>query len=197
MSVEARLRKGLASNAEAFRPQVERRLAVVVFRRRRRRLLRQGAVVVAACSLLSVGAAVVPKLMGGDSGRGSVEVRQPGESASAGQVLTGGYATTVPAASGIVSDKSLSGRWTLTLRADGTLAVQAPAAYRGVLSGALFTSTSSVFRTSVFGQDLCSGQGVGSYRWIRSGTGLTFTVTDDRCPGRVAIFTSGTWNRVS
>ncbi len=197
MSVEDRLRRGLASNAEAFDPQVERRLAVVVRRRRRRQLLRHGAVVVAACSFLLAGAVVVPRLLSDDLGRVVVEVGRPVESAGAGQVLTGGYATTVPAATGVVNDASLAGRWTLTLRADGTLAVQTPAAYRGVLSGALFTSTSSVFHTSVFDQDLCSGLGVASYRWTRSGSALTFTVADDRCPGRIAIFTSATWHRVS
>lgn len=195
MSVEARLRKGLASNAEAFDPQVERRLALVVVRRRRRRLLRRGLVVVAACSLLTVAAVVVPKLLGGDSGPVRVEVRAPAESA-VGQVLTGRYATTVLAATGVVSNASLAGRWTLTLKADGTLALQTPAAYNGVLSGALFTSTPSVFRSSVFDQDLCSGLGVASYRWTRSGSTLKFTVADDRCPGRLAIFTSATWNRI-
>jgi hypothetical protein len=197
MSVEDRLREGLARNAEEFDPQVERRLASVVSRRRRRQLLRRGAVVVATASLLSVGVVVVPKLLGGDSSPVGVEVGRPTESVDTGQVLTGTYTTTVPAATGGVTNASLAGRWTLTLRADGTLAFQTPAAYTGVLSGALFTSTPSGFRSSVFDQDLCSGLGVASYRWTRSGSILTFTVADDRCAGRVAIFTSATWAKVS
>ena len=66
--------------------------------------------------------------------------------------------------------------------------VSAPTAYTGVLSGALFTATETgTFRTTLFGQDLCSGSAPGRYGWTRAGGTLTFTVIDDPCTGRVLV----------
>jgi hypothetical protein len=197
MSVERRLREGLASNAEDFDPHVERRLARVVSRRRHRQRLRRGAVVVATAALLAVCAVLAPGLFGPNSRTVPVEVGKPTGSADFGQILTGTYSTTIPAAPGVVTSASLAGRWTLTFKPDGTLAIQTPPAYTGVLSAALFTSTPSGFRSGIFDQDLCSGLGIASYRWTRSGPTLKFRVADDRCAGRVAVFTSATWGRIS
>jgi hypothetical protein len=197
MSVERRLREGLVRNAEAFDPQVERRLATLASRHRRRRRLRWAAAVVAAAAALATGALVAPGLLGERSHTEQVEVGLPTVSASPGQLLTGSYRTTVPAATGVVTSASLAGRWALTLRADGTMTIRAPAAYTGVLSGALFSSTSTGFRSNVFDQDLCSGLGVASYRWTRSGSALRFAVSDDTCAGRVAVFTSTARARIS
>jgi hypothetical protein len=196
MSLEHRLREGLASNAEDFNPAVERRLAAVVSRRRRRQWLRRGALAVAVVSVLAIGVVLAPGLFGGSPRTFRVDAG-PTVSADTGQVLTGTYTTMVPPTTGVVTHKALAGRWTLTLRPDGTLAIAPPPAYSGVLSGALFTSTPTSFRSSVFGQDLCSGVGIASYRWTRSGSALRFTVSDDRCTGRVAVFTSATWHRTS
>jgi hypothetical protein len=144
MSVERRLREGLVRNAEAFDPQVERRLATLASRHRRRRRLHWAAAVVAAAAALATGALVAPGLLGERSHTEQVEVGLPTVSASPGQLLTGSYRTTVPAATGVVTSASLAGRWALTLRADGTMTIRAPAAYTGVLSGAILVHLNGV-----------------------------------------------------
>ncbi len=192
MSVEQRLRDGLARNSEAFRPDVERRLVAVLRRQRHRSRLRWTLAGVAAVAFLVAGSAFAPGLLASRD-RGDTRV---GSTAAAGQVLAGTYRTTVPAAGGIVTDRNLSGTWTVTWNNDGRLRVQSPAGYTGVLSGALFQSTPGAVRTDAFQQDLCSGLQIGSYRWTRAGSRLMFTVADDRCEGRIAVLTSAPWTRI-
>lgn len=192
MSVEDRLRGGLARNAEDFRPEVERRLTRAVARQRRRQRFRWAGAVAAAVMVLAV-AAIGASVLGRDGPR-RAELGKP--TGPAGQPLTGTYSATVPA-SATATSKGVAGVWALTLRADGTMAVQAPTAYHGVLSGALFDSAADRFRTSLFTEDLCSGLGNGTYRWTRTGSTVTFTVTDDPCDGRVAVLTAAAWHQKS
>jgi hypothetical protein len=86
--------------------------------------------------------------------------------------------------------------WTLRFQAEGNLLVQAPAGYPGVLSGALFTASQGRLRTSLFEMDLCSGDGIGTYHWVRSGATLILTVVDDTCEGRVTVLASTIWTSV-
>ena len=81
----------------------------------------------------------------------------------------------------------IAGRWVIELDTDGSMQVTAPDTYTGVVSGPLFQATPEWFRTSLFEQDLCSGQPLGTYRWELTGSTLRFTEVDDPCDGRVAV----------
>ncbi len=72
------------------------------------------------------------------------------------------------------------------------LAVTAPPAYPGVVSGVLYAVEGDELRTDLFSQDLCSGQPLGRYAVTRTGTGLTLTAVDDPCPDRVAVLAATT-----
>jgi hypothetical protein len=109
------------------------------------------------------------------------------------QILTGRYTTTLAGTMPSLTDPTLQGRWTIQLDDDGTMIVEAPQSYQGVVSATLFEATPGRLRTNAFEQDLCSGSGVGSYGWTRSGTTVTFTALDDSCAGRVAVFASQPW----
>jgi len=73
------------------------------------------------------------------------------------------------------------------------MGVVAPVGFTGVLSGSLFQVEGGQFRTALIGQDVCSFDSPGTYRWIRSGDTLTFEALNDPCRARVELFTSGSW----
>jgi hypothetical protein len=194
MSVEDRLRDGLARNAGQFRPDVERRLTRVMTRRRRRQRVRWAGALAATMLVLVIVASGASMLRQHGSPR--PELGGSATSGGSGQALTGTYTATVPE-SAATTNPTLAGEWVLTLRADGTMTVRAPAAYRGVLSGALFDSAAGRFRTSLLTEDLCTGLGNGTYRWTRTGSTVTFTVADDRCDARASVLTTTRWQRNS
>jgi hypothetical protein len=88
---------------------------------------------------------------------------------------------------------ALAGTWTVTLRADGTMSLGAPDGYTGVVSGSLYTATSTAFRTSVFQTDVCTGAGVGHYTWRQDGRGVVFSVVADTCSQRRQFFGRSSW----
>jgi len=186
MSVEDRLRHGLERNAISFVPEGERRLTAVRARQRRRRGLQASAVAAVATVTAFLGLGV---LTGGDP---DVRPASPAENRTASStapVLTGEYTRRLRDA----GDRT--GRWVLGFGAEGTLDVTAPPGYRGVVSGALFT-TDQGLRTNLFDQDLCSGRGLGTYTWGRSGTVLELVVVDDTCAARVGLLSGGSWKQV-
>jgi hypothetical protein len=196
MSVEDRLRDGLADNATRFTVDVDSALERVTTRARRpfrRRLA--GAV----AGVVAVAAAVVLLVT---VQRPSDEVRTTQEPTASTvpsgppvQTLTGRFTTQV--AGGTVGlPYDVSGQWVIEFHADGTMLVRAPASYTGVVSAPLFEATGESFRTSLFETDLCSGNPVGSYRWRRSGSSVRFTVVDDSCAGRVTVLTSQPWTEL-
>jgi hypothetical protein len=193
MSVDDRLREGLARNASAYEPDVEARLQALRTRRGSRgpRLFSRvvWVPVAAACAV----AALVVSAIAFHVSRHAPEPSHVPPSAPVTQTLHGTLRATVPDASGVVRTQHLAGAWVMHLAPDGTMRVTAPAAYGGVLSAALFDSTASGFRTSLFSQDLCSGLPLGRYTWRRSARQVRFTVSDDTCAGRVAVFTAAAW----
>lgn len=188
MSVDDRLRTGLAANASSLEPEVERRLSAVRARDRRRRAVRWSAGLAVAAA--STAAALV--LLDGPGGTPEPlrPVQTPSGSASPqSALLTGEYAGR------LTGPGDLAGRWVLRFDAAGTLDVTAPAAYEGVLSGVLFEATDD-FRTNLFQQDTCVNQGLGRYSWQRSGRRLTFAVLDDPCASRVRLLDGVRWREV-
>jgi hypothetical protein len=193
MSVDDRLREGLARNASAYEPDVEARLREL--RTRRRGASRHAfskvvwVPIAAACAV----AALVVTAIAFHASRPAPEATHVPPTTPGTQSLHGRLRATIPDAPGVVRTGRLAGPWVLRLAPDGTMRVTAPGSYGGVLSAALFDSTSTGFRTSLFGQDLCSGLPLGRYTWQRSGHEVRFTVADDRCAGRVAVLTTSAW----
>jgi hypothetical protein len=192
MSVERRLREGFARNANSLDPWTEQRLEQVLGRHKRRVQFRWAASALAAVAAIAAVVMLGPRLV--ENVIGPPEPAAP--STPTVQELSGVFTTTVEEGSAVVRDHDLAGNWSMRLNVDGTMVVDAPAAYGGVLSAALFGATADRFRTSVFEQDLCSGQGVGIYVWSLSGGALTLTPVDDSCEGRVAVLASNTWQQI-
>src|SRR3954454_9738458 len=152
MSVDDRLRDGLARNASAYEPDVERRLRQV-----RGSTVRPRRPAWIGNWWMPVGAAfaVLALVLAGVV----LHVRRPLPAPTTpitSERLTGRLTAILPDRSGVVRTDGLAGTWVLRLRPDGTLRATAPSTYHGVLSAALFESTADGFRTSLFGQDLCS-----------------------------------------
>jgi hypothetical protein len=193
MSVEDRLRNGLARNAASVKPDVEATLERVVSRTRRRSHGRW-VVAIAAAAAAVVGLALVQRP------RDEVRTSEPEPSTGtvpAVQALTGRFEATVDDGAGEELAFDISGRWVIELDPDGSMQVTAPDTYTGVVSAPLFQAPPEWFRTSLFETDLCSGQPLGTYRWLLAGSTLRFTEVDDPCDGRVAVLASQEWSRIS
>jgi hypothetical protein len=93
----------------------------------------------------------------------------------------------------VTAPAGLKGAWTLDLRPDGRIDVTPPHGYSGVLSGVLFSSTATEFRTTLFQEDLCAGAGVGTYEWSRTSDGITFVAVSDSCAVRNTYLSQNTW----
>ena len=199
MSIEDRLRNGLARNAASFEPDTESTLERVVSRTRRRsrrRWLVVGFAGVAAAAAAVVGLVLVQRPR--DEIRTAAEPEQTTEGTGpVVQALTGRFEATVDDDAGGELPFDIAGRWVIELDADGSMQVTAPDTYTGVVSGPLFQATPEWFRTSLFEQDLCSGQPSGTYGWELTGLTLRFTEVDDPCDGRVAVLAAQEWSRIS
>ncbi|KRF38398.1 hypothetical protein [Terrabacter sp. Soil810] len=187
MSVDERLRIGLARNAQVCNPEVELLLEAALARGRRDRRLRwawvTAGVVAAACTAL-----VLALSLGWRSDRGAPLV--PADGATSTAALQGRYAADVPAQQ---SAPGVAGRWVLEFQPQGVLAVTSPPAYPGVVSGVLYAVVGEELRTDLFSQDLCSGQPLGRYLMTRRSARLTLTLAVDPCPQRVAVLTTTSW----
>jgi hypothetical protein len=199
MSVEDRLREGLARNAESFEPDVELSLAGVASRARRRSRRRRIAIGISAAA--AVAAVVVGLLFVTRPHEGVRSTLEPGLTPGGSgpevQALTGRFEATVASGAGGSLPFDVAGRWVLDLAADGSMRVTAPGTYVGVVSAPLFQATREWFRTSLFGTDLCSGLPPGTYRWSVTGSRLRFSELDDPCDGRVGVLASQEWSKIS
>ena len=113
------------------------------------------------------------------------------------QALTGRFAATVDDGAGGELPFDITGQWVIELDSDGSMQVTPPDAYTGVVSCPLFQATPEWFRTSLFEQDLCSGQPLGTYRWELTGSTLRLSEVDDPCDGRVAVLAAQEWTKIS
>ena len=188
MPVDDRLRQGLALNAAHHQSSVETHLAVVLGRGRRRARTQRAVAAAAVVSTLGLVA-----VLGHGLGRPGSDDRLVPAAGPLVPALTGVFVTQLPEDLVSSEGRPLGGRWTVGLEEDGTMTVSAPPSYQGVVSGALFQASPGVLRTSVFEQDLCPGQRIGSYSWTRSARELVLEVRDDTCAGRVLVLTSLPW----
>ena len=97
---------------------------------------------------------------------------------------------------GAAGRAALNGQWRLTFNHDGTVAVVAPPGYGGLVSGVSYRVTGDVVRTDLMVQDLCSGDSLGSYRWVRAGDHLTFSAVRESCAARSRLLAGQEWTAV-
>ena len=83
----------------------------------------------------------------------------------------------------------MAGQWTIVMNPDGTMTVQAPSTFVGVLGGYRFQPQGSGFRTNLFAHDVCRRLPWGRYAWYALGA-PDFKVAHDPCDARLALLTS-------
>lgn len=195
MPREPRLRARIQHEAANMAPDVTGRLEATLRdgrRRSRRRQLRAAvAFATVILAVVLVGPPLIDALRNRDGGVGA------NPSPTATVPLTGTYAITLVATDVAVTSNRMLGDWTIGFGSNGILAVTAPPDFTGTYSGYSFDVAGSQFRTDLFGEDVCSTLLPGLYRWTVIGDRLTFTLVDDSCPGRVALFTSAAWNAIA
>lgn len=186
MSVEDRLRVGLAANAAALRePDIELQLGEAFAAHRRRSARRWAGVAglaAAAC------AALVVTLMGQMAPK-PVPAPPVGPTPA---TLHERYAGLVAP---FAEAPNVSGRWVLAVDADGKVVATPPQTFRGgeaMVAGRM--GREAVFGTDMFreGNHICDSPG-GKYRIADRGDQLVFESVDDRCVSRVQFFTKTTW----
>jgi hypothetical protein len=194
MPLDRRLRDGMQHMAQDLDPDVEGRLEATLREARRAGQRRQLRAVLAFATVILAVVVVGPPLI--EALRGAP---QPGASPSPASAVTlgGTYATTLVSTDVAVTSNRMLGDWTIQFGSSGILTLTTPPGYTGTHSGYTFHVTGSQFSTDLFAEDVCSTLLPGTYRWSLSSGRLTFTVVDDSCPGRVALFTSASWTAIT
>ena len=192
MPVERRLRQGFHRNADALQPDVDRFLSTVVHRTRRRLIVHRMVASTAFAVMLAVAVVLGPWVV--DAIRSSklgLPASSPSETAAPGpQGLAGTFIGRLRPGLDAVRVDRMAGQWTIVMNPDGTMTVQAPSTFVGVVGGYRFQPQGSSFRTNLFAHDVCRHLPWGRYTWTRSGSNLTFKVAHDPCDARLALLTS-------
>jgi hypothetical protein len=185
MSIEDRLRTGLAANADPLPPAIEDHLDTVR-RRYRARIWARAATAAAVVVVLAAAGWWATTALLGDRGVSPAEPTIPG--------------TYVVVVQGSGPTAVLTGTWEVTLGSDGAISYTPPAA-SGLPAGTgeSYVLDDDELRTNALvGFPGCqrTNPATGSYAVVADGDTLTFRVVSDGCPARRALF--GTeWERRS
>jgi hypothetical protein len=184
-SWESRLRQGLREEADARSVETEAALqavlarTAVVRRRRAARVVAVGLVAVAASVVVLVNVRPFP-------GGRTLPPTTVGTSAPVGAWQRDVVPTGDPATAGV------GGRWSMRLRADGIVDLEAPASSGLATDGVSWSAVRDRLRLDAFVNGVCANDSAGTYRWSVGPQGLTLATDSDPCPTRVAVF-AGTW----
>ena len=184
MSIEQRLRSGLAANANEVSAPVEAHLDRVLLRRRRR-VRNRVALVTAA---VVAGAVIVPTSVTRLGDRPQV---------TAAPSLAGSYRVEVD---GRGPTRAMDGTWEVTIDGRGLIELTPPSSYDGPPvddSGDYQVSDDEITTNLLLGWPGCqlAQPAVGTYSVVVADGGLRFDPVRDTCPGRLRIFTSR-WERL-
>jgi hypothetical protein len=195
MPLDRRLRDGMQRLAQDLDPDVEGRLEATLRNARRAGRRRQFRAAFAFATVILAVVLVGPPLIDAlrDAGPRVGASPSPPPTIS----LRGTFATTLVSTDVAVTSNRMSGDWTIQFGSNGIMTVTTPSAYIGTHSGYTFHVTGSQFNTDLFGEDVCRRLPPGTYQLSLTGGQLAFTVVDDSCPGRVALFTSAAWNVIA
>lgn len=187
MSVDDRLRSALAQQAEMHVSRVEEALDGVRARGRRDRWRTFGVVVAAAVVVVVGSVMTVDRL-------GPLPTPKPAAPAPSTPYDAETRALRGTLAADVSRPAVLRGNWVLRLNGNGTIDATAPPGSGRTADGAVFTADGSSFRTSLFGRDVCRGDGTGIYTWLRAGDRLEFTTLSDNCRARELFLTDTSWS---
>ncbi len=196
MSVEDRLRRGLAAQADAIEVPVELQLARVTqttAQRGRRRWAVRALVAAAAVTLLAT-ASVLALDRRHDPDATVLDTPATGERVR----LDGEYVVRIRSTPE-ADQLDLVGRWTVTIHLDGRLdLVPPPGQVAGISGASLRPSGDDLVETNALhGLPGCqAGSGTGRYLWLLDGEALDFTAVGDDCAARLLLFGASTWRRV-
>jgi hypothetical protein len=190
VSVDERLRSALRDQAQSFAPSVEAALEDVRNRGRRPRW-RSATVAVASTAAAAAALAGAVAWLGHTGTQDGPPADEPSPSTVAVDPTSATLQGRITA--NVAAPQDLAGTWTLPLNGNGSIDVEPPTDYPGVVSGALFSTYGSTFRTTLFQTDVCAGDGSGTYRWLETGDRIEFHVTSDPCATRVRFFEESAW----
>jgi hypothetical protein len=182
VSIESRLRQGLDANAEAVPVDAETSLNALSRRttaQRRRRVVVLAAAAAAGVTVLVPTAA-------------QWFADEPAPASPAGRDLVGTYLVEVSAPS-----SQLTGRWTVTIAADGRMVLDPPPGLDDRADTVSYAVANGVLETNALLSD-CQGFGssvVGRYTWVQRTDLVLFTLVEDPCSARRALFDSE-WMKV-
>ena len=189
----ADLRRELEREAERFvvAPGLAERVAD-----RRLRKERERRIVTAAFALLiGIGGTLVA--LHAFHGRGEVPAATPAPSFGA---IAGSYRATLSDGDPAVRRGGMAGAYAMELHADGRITMTIPRTFAAASrlgihpSGYVFRIDGDRFTTNLFVNGPgCSTQGVGAYRWSRTGSRLRFLPIHDSCPERRTLLSAADW----
>ena len=196
MSLDRRLRVGLAESATAVDPDVPGSLAEVLVRgRARRRAARTQRIALAGAACLAIGAVSATVLFHLATERDSnVTATVPPDPDYV--AVAGTYAGTVEAGTWLLPTRGVVGDWSLRLGVAGRLQLVPPAGFDGQTAPARFSVDGSRLRTNVSPGGLCAGTS-GLYKYGISGGRLHLVTVQDPCEMRAALLGARQWGRVA
>jgi hypothetical protein len=205
MSLDRRLREGFNRATDDIEPDVEKLLAATVVRGRRRHGIRQTAALAAVAAVAVVaaiaGAEVVERLRTSESPRPAGPPPSPGPEPEQDpyQLIDGTYLVRLDGVEDQAITDGLAGTWRMRLDPEGSLSLSPPRRLGDAdepFSGPYAYSVSGPrFQTDALSLDICRGP-PGVYRWRLRGEPpgeLSFTVVEDGCAARRALFASEPW----
>ena len=196
MSLDRRLRVGLAESATAVDPDVPGSLAEVLARgHARRRAARTQRIALAGAACLAIGAfsATVLFHLAPDSDSGVTASVPPDPNYVA---VAGTYAGTVEAGTWLLPTPGVVGDWSLRLGVAGRLRLVPPPGFAGQTAPARFSVDGSRLRTNVSPGGLCAGTS-GLYKYGISGGRLRLVTVKDPCEVRAALLGARQWGRAA
>jgi hypothetical protein len=201
--MDDRLRSGLREDVSGIEPDVEQHLAAVKRSVAPRSLPTSGLVVVAvafaAIAFIGTGAfRPVAELVGLLEPQPAVVPEAPTDADEPAAALDGVYSA---GADGTEEWPTLAGDWTLSLGADSSLALRAPAAFiestDAQTSGYVYGLRGDLLFTNLFTRGPARGcAGPGTYRWALTGDRLSFELVEDTCILRTLLLTGQPWRRI-
>lgn len=189
MPAEDVIRDRISRAVVKIDPDIPSALELVSHRGIQRRRIAIGVKVMCALGILILAAVVGPKIIDFAG-----EPHAPAQSPTVGpSAIEGTYELRLPNAQhGIVESESMAGSWRIKLGPGGQVDLTPPRGFQGVTSHLTFQVVDGEFRTTAFA-DLCSMPQPGIYRWSKADGVLRFTIVDDPCIVRQALFTTRPW----
>jgi hypothetical protein len=188
MSIDSRVREGLQRSMSAIATDPEEHLEHARRHGRRRVVIRRAMTAVTVAASLVAVALVGPAVL--DAVRS--QRREPVTTPHALPIVDNYMVRISSTDAGGIGVPQAAGTWLLKLQGDGIL--QLAPLRDGNLGGgsSQYQLSGNGFISTALASASCPG--VGSYRWFRSGSTLTFILVSDPCALRVAIFSSHPWH---